>query len=57
MPQQVLCDGCGEILYQGDDLKSPEEIYQMYNGVCPKCGRKLLLIPQKVKVLPVRKNE
>lgn len=53
MPQQVLCDECGEVLYQGSDLKSPEEIHLMYNGRCPKCGRKLSLIPQKIKVLPV----
>jgi len=53
MPQQVLCDECGEVLYQGSDLKSPEEIHLMYNGKCPKCGRKLSLIPQKIKVLPV----
>lgn len=51
-PQQVLCDKCGEILYQGNELKSPEEIHQMYNGTCPKCGRKLSLVPQKVRVLP-----
>ena len=56
MPQQVLCDGCGEILYQGDDLKSPEEIHEMYNGRCPKCGRTLSLMPQKVKFLPIRRK-
>jgi len=54
MPQRVLCDDCGEILYEGDDLKSPEEIHQMYNGKCPKCGRKLSLMPRKVKILPAK---
>ncbi|MEM2669253.1 MAG: hypothetical protein QW341_00785 [Candidatus Bathyarchaeia archaeon] len=56
MPQRVLCDGCGEILYQGYDIKSPEEIYEMYSGRCPKCGRKLSLMPQKIEVLPVRER-
>lgn len=56
LPQQVLCDECGEILYQGSELKSPEEIHQMYNGRCPKCGRKLSLIPKKIKVLPAKRG-
>lgn len=55
MPQRVLCDGCGEIIYEGDDLKSPEEIHQMCGGKCPKCGRKLSLMPRKVKILPMKK--
>lgn len=54
MPQKVLCNACGEILYQGDDLKSPEEIYEMLGGRCPRCGRKISLMPQKVEILPVR---
>ncbi|MEM1990908.1 MAG: hypothetical protein QW782_09810 [Candidatus Bathyarchaeia archaeon] len=54
MPQRVLCDNCGEVLYQGVDIKSPEEIYQIHNGRCPKCGRKLSLMPQRVRVLPAR---
>lgn len=56
MPQQVLCDGCGEILYQGYDIKSPEEIYEVHGGRCPKCGRKLSLMPQKIDILPVRER-
>jgi DNA-directed RNA polymerase subunit RPC12/RpoP len=54
MPQQVLCDNCGELLYQGEDIKSPEEIHQMHNGRCPKCGRKLSIIPQKVEVFSAK---
>ncbi|MEM1586754.1 MAG: hypothetical protein QXX99_00110 [Candidatus Bathyarchaeia archaeon] len=56
MPQRVFCGGCGEILYQGYDIKSPEEIYEMHNGRCPKCGKKLLLMPQKIEVLPVSED-
>ncbi|MBS7640322.1 MAG: hypothetical protein QXJ19_06270 [Candidatus Bathyarchaeia archaeon] len=54
MPQKVLCDGCGETLYEGYEIKSPEEIYETYNGRCPKCGKKLLLIPKRVEILPAR---
>jgi len=50
LPQRVNCDGCGAILYEGDELKSPEEILQMYNGKCPKCGRSLSLTPKKIEI-------
>ncbi|MEM2454631.1 MAG: hypothetical protein QXL85_04450 [Candidatus Bathyarchaeia archaeon] len=56
MPQKVLCSKCGEILYQGYDIKSPEEIYEAYNGRCPKCGKKLLLVPQKIEIQPARES-
>ncbi|MEM3955915.1 MAG: hypothetical protein QW424_04100 [Candidatus Bathyarchaeia archaeon] len=52
MPQKVLCGKCGEILYQGYEIKSPEEIYETYGGRCPKCGKKLLLVPQKIEIKP-----
>jgi NAD-dependent SIR2 family protein deacetylase len=54
LPQQVNCHGCGEILYQGEELKSPEEILQMHEGKCPKCGEKLSLTPQNVEVKPAK---
>jgi len=50
LPQQVKCDGCGAILYEGDELKSPEEILQMHNGKCPKCGRSLSLTPKRIEI-------
>ena len=55
LAQQVNCRGCGEILYQGEDLKSPEEILQMHDGKCPKCGKKLGLTPQNVEVKPAKR--
>ncbi|MCD6242625.1 hypothetical protein J7K06_02915 [Candidatus Bathyarchaeota archaeon] len=54
MPQIVVCQNCGEILYKGNDLKPPEEIVQRYNGRCPKCGRKLSNIPTDVEVKPAK---
>jgi len=50
LPQRVNCDRCGAILYEGEELKSPEEILQMYDGKCPNCGRNLSLTPKKVEV-------
>jgi len=50
VPQRVSCDRCGAILYEGEELKSPEEILQMHDGKCPKCGRNLSLTPKKIEV-------
>ncbi|RJS84362.1 hypothetical protein CW702_02570 [Candidatus Bathyarchaeota archaeon] len=54
MPQRVLCKGCGAILYEGMELKTPDEIIQAHNGKCPNCGRKLSLIPEKIEVYSAR---
>jgi len=54
MPQRVICHECGEILYEGDDLKTPDEIIQRHNGRCPKCGRKLSSVPSSVEVKPIK---
>ncbi len=50
MPQKVVCHNCGSILYEGLDLKPPDEIIQSYDGKCPKCGKKLSFIPKDVEV-------
>ena len=52
MPQKIICQECGELLYEGTDLKPPDEIIQRYNGKCPKCGRKLSIVPTSVEVKP-----
>jgi len=52
LPQKVKCNSCGEILYEGDDLKSPEEIIQIHDGECPKCGNKISTVPENVEVKP-----
>jgi len=50
LPQRVYCHGCGAILYEGEELKSPEEILNMHDGKCPECGRTLSLMPLKIEV-------
>jgi len=54
MPQKIICKHCGAVLYDGTDLKPPDEIAQKHNGKCPKCGRKLSLIPIDVEVKPAK---
>jgi hypothetical protein len=54
VPQRVICQGCNHVLYEGPDLKPPDEIIQQYEGKCPKCGKKLSLLPIDVEVKPLR---
>jgi DNA-directed RNA polymerase subunit RPC12/RpoP len=53
MPQRVLCDKCGAILYEGFELTPPDEIVQRYDGKCPKCGKKLAFSPENVVIKPI----
>jgi len=50
MPQKIICEVCGEVLYNGVDLKPPEEVIQQFGGNCPKCGKKLKFNPEKVEI-------
>jgi len=50
MPQKVVCSRCGYILYEGDALKSPQEIIRKHEGRCPGCNRKLCFSSDCVKV-------
>jgi DNA-directed RNA polymerase subunit RPC12/RpoP len=50
LPQKVICEKCGTVLYEGVELKPPDEIIQMHEGKCPKCGKKISFVPKKVEV-------
>jgi len=52
MPQKIVCSECGDVLYKGDTLKSPQDILKKYNGRCPKCDKKLNFSHDKVNVTP-----
>ena len=52
MPQRVICRECNAVLYEGGDLKPPDEVIQQHNGKCPKCGKKLSFMPTDVEVKP-----
>jgi phage FluMu protein Com len=54
LPQRVTCQGCNHVLYEGAELKPPDEIIHQYEGKCPKCDRKLSLLPVNVEVKPAR---
>jgi hypothetical protein len=54
MPQRVKCKGCNHLLYEGAELKPPDEILSQYNGQCPNCKKKLSLLPSDVEVKPFR---
>ncbi|UCE16525.1 MAG: hypothetical protein JSV12_02635 [Candidatus Bathyarchaeota archaeon] len=54
LPQQVVCEECGRILYDGVDLRPPEELIQEYDGKCPKCGKKLSFAPKKIEIKSVK---
>ncbi|MEM3442242.1 MAG: hypothetical protein QW667_00515 [Candidatus Bathyarchaeia archaeon] len=56
MPQRVTCHECGYVLYEGVELKPPDEILHQHNGKCPACGRKLSLIPINVEVKPIKQT-
>jgi len=53
VPQTVICEKCGHVLYEGSDLKPPDEIIQANDGKCPKCGKKISFVPTKVIVKAV----
>ena len=56
MPQRVVCHGCNHVLYEGAELKPPDEIIGEHGGKCPECNRKLSLLPIDVEVKPLGKR-
>ncbi len=53
----MICKRCGEILYEGGELKPPEEIIEQLEGVCPRCNQKLKFDPNDVQVKIAIKEE
>jgi DNA-directed RNA polymerase subunit RPC12/RpoP len=52
IPQTVKCSDCGYLLYEGDILKSPQDIMKKYGGRCPHCNKRLTFSSQNVAVTP-----
>jgi len=52
MPQKVTCSECNYLLYEGDILKSPQDIIKKYDGHCPKCNRELGVGGANVRIYP-----
>lgn len=53
MPQRILCKNCDEVLYVGELLKSPQDIFKKFDGKCPVCGKDLSFDPEAIKVKPI----
>jgi hypothetical protein len=47
-----MCKSCKEVLYEGDLLKSPQDVIKKYEGKCPKCNKDLKFSTDGVEVLP-----
>jgi hypothetical protein len=54
LPQRVICHGCTHVLYEGAELRPPDEIIHQHEGKCPNCGKKLSLMPLDVQVKPAK---
>lgn len=52
MPQKILCSKCKEVLYEGDLLKSPQDVIRKFEGKCPSCGKELNFETDGVIVKP-----
>jgi DNA-directed RNA polymerase subunit RPC12/RpoP len=57
LPQKVVCSECGHTLYEGDILKSPQDIVKKYDGRCPNCGKKLGFSMSGVDIYPCEEDE
>ena len=57
MPQRMLCSKCKEVLYEGDLLKSPQDIIKKFEGKCPECGKDLAFLTDAVVVKPCENNQ
>jgi hypothetical protein len=52
LPQKIVCSGCKEVLYEGELLKSPQDVIKKYEGHCPKCKKELRFSTDGVVVTP-----
>ena len=52
LPQKIICRSCKEVLYEGELLKSPQDVIKKYEGKCPKCKKELKFSTEGVEVLP-----
>lgn len=57
MPQRVVCSECSNILYEGDILKSPQDIVKKFDGRCPNCGRNLSFSTKNLSIYPFEEKD
>jgi len=56
MPQRIVCSRCGYVFYEGNMVKSPEEVIKEYRGKCPQCGKRLTFSVDSVEVRGYRRG-
>jgi ribosomal protein S27E len=49
MPQKVICEECGKILYSNMEPKPPVDIIKTLDGKCPQCGKTLVFDSKKIE--------
>ena len=52
MPQKIVCSICKEVLYEGELLKSPQDVIKKFEGRCPKCKKELRFKMDGVDIHP-----
>lgn len=57
MPQEINCSGCGYVLYEGDLLRSPQDIIKKYEGKCPNCGKPLVVAILNIQIVNAEDTE
>jgi len=46
----ISCNKCGHTLYEGNELKLPEEVARQNGCTCPKCGSQLRESPLEIRI-------
>lgn len=46
----MICDKCCALLYEGEEIRPPNDIVLDYDGKCPNCGKKLSFVPINVEI-------
>lgn len=47
----IVCGHCGYVLYEGNELKTLNEVVREYANTCPNCGKTLKPSVQKISIL------
>jgi len=53
MPLEIVCGGCGQVLYSGFDLKSPKDVMRSNENKCRSCGKSLSVSDFSIEVAKV----
>jgi hypothetical protein len=53
VPLEIVCSGCGKVLYTGFDLKSPKDVIRATENKCSACGKNLSASDFTLEILKV----